>query len=898
MDSSSSIYPPAYANDPEVIARLQMQGQRAQLALKKKLESLPPAAKPSTCKAGIDNERLAARYKQRKMQAPLQQPAQEPISAFQAGSNTILADMSKIRAQARIQTIGRMAEIAANTNAHVLRMQVEIEALQEQKTDSSRYDAEFCQRAEALKASIRAFAADRPHSGPEFERHIVAIKQAMDNFEASIAAMSAQATERFQESVAEVQNKLNLNEKLHSHLDELAYKGIEAIYDDIAVLMQKLLALQDGDVALNKDFNHLQEGISDLQIHMQNDVENLQKQSMHESIQHELELLQEMLDQESQPALKSIMSFYSQMREAFAADLKRVEDLSMDDQFQTLQERIISNSLDVLERELTQLEQGCEALQAQIDALPVSIAHIREMQVQISAGIENVKKILKQQKKAMRQGMLKTIALGATAIMTGGSTLALVNLALNISGLEGKINQLTHKFVQPIAKPLVRVLKPIMAPINKICAPVTQTLAPITQFLGYLNAVQGSVSILNSGGSWQQAGLTIAQNVAPQPGQFARTLFSNPLDSVMREVMKEAAPVLATIQDVKSIMGSADMLVNSLTSAAGALPFSDGDCMGGFVGDIKLAAAQTTNQPTATVQELPSQSQAKVEAPLQNQWPLPKQSIETKGYEPSCLKPAAQAPAKGERTSSGKLENKTSNMRPQLAAKATEGPMKATSLPQKAVAGPELFRGHGGALCTKGDIMIATNAMNNLDEKYGVGAQIINGFRKDIKWGCAAENIQGPAMDVVLPAKPAISQPAIPVKMPVVEMSIYRTAQANLNPLMPFRSQARVDEAMPNKIMVPTANLGDKQRDCSWWGHVQAGIGKIGADEMAKMSPDKFYPKTALGAIKATAHIIKGKAPMADPEDDNIVGKIKSFGDGWQEHRNKCKTTMDLDNKS
>lgn len=64
---------------------------------------------------------------------------------------------------------------------------------------------------------------------------------------------------------------------------------------------------------------------------------------------------------------------------------------------------------------------------------------------------------------------------------------------------------------------------------------------------------------------------------------------------------------------------------------------------------------------------------------------------------------------------------------------------------------PAPFLGLGGISCTHGDIARATNAVNDLDEKYGTTAQIFNGFRKDIKWGCAVEHIsKAPAPNKVV----------------------------------------------------------------------------------------------------------------------------------------------------
>jgi predicted nucleic acid-binding Zn-ribbon protein len=873
MYSSNSLYPPSYVNDPEILARLQMQGERVQL--KRELESLQamlqggagafserllvwhhcfataiesprddfheikaqfctqlqellrgvswfeqpicasmvawlykhgdlpiedelvlaskgageqpaqPSTDASIPKGAVDNARLAARYKQRRMQGQRQE-VQEPARAFQTDGDVSL-DMSAMLSQVRAQRFERMAEIAADTNAHMLRVQAEIALVQEQNCDSGPYDAEFCRRAAVLEAGIADFAAERPDLSLELEGQVSAIKGAMDNLGASIAAMSAQAKERFEVSVEEAHKNFSRYEQLHRHLDELADSGNTAISADIAMVMQNILALQEGDLALNEYLNNMQASIGDVQIDMYKDAENLQTGTTYESIQHELELLQAMLDQESQPALESLMSFYRQMREAFAADMLRVETLSMDDQFSELQKRIVHNSLDALEAELSQLERGCEVLQAQIDALPAAIEHIRAMQAELAEGIKSVRKLLKQQKKAMTQGMLKTIALVATAVMTGGSTLALVDLALDVTGMDAKINKLTQKFVQPLSKPLVKVLKPMMAPINEICAPVMQTLAPITQFMGYLNALQGTVSVLNSGGTWQQAGLTLAQNVAPQSGQFARTFLGNPLDLVMREVMKEAAPMLAMVQDVKSVMGFADTLVGSLSALGDAIPVSDSDCMGGFVDDIRRASC-----PAAEMQRPQQAATGKEEAPrgrVSGQRPALKQNVDTKNHEPSRLKPLAQTAAKAGRPGPAKPEGNVPVARPPLAEKVPVKPLKS-AVQQKPTVQAELFRGHGGALCTRGDIMVATNAMNNLDEKYGVGAQIINGFRTDIKWGCAAENIKGPVQAPAPSVKPARSVPATPVKTPAVEMSIYRTAQANLNPLVELSNAA------------------------------------------------------------------------------------------------------------
>lgn len=56
----------------------------------------------------------------------------------------------------------------------------------------------------------------------------------------------------------------------------------------------------------------------------------------------------------------------------------------------------------------------------------------------------------------------------------------------------------------------------------------------------------------------------------------------------------------------------------------------------------------------------------------------------------------------------------------------------------------ELFEGHGGSQCTVSEILIATNAENALDDgKNSILAQVINGFRSDIRWGCSASNIKG-----------------------------------------------------------------------------------------------------------------------------------------------------------
>lgn len=54
----------------------------------------------------------------------------------------------------------------------------------------------------------------------------------------------------------------------------------------------------------------------------------------------------------------------------------------------------------------------------------------------------------------------------------------------------------------------------------------------------------------------------------------------------------------------------------------------------------------------------------------------------------------------------------------------------------------ERFVGFGGQQCSHGDILVAANATNNLEEKYALAAMVINGFREDIKWACAPEHIK------------------------------------------------------------------------------------------------------------------------------------------------------------
>lgn len=46
----------------------------------------------------------------------------------------------------------------------------------------------------------------------------------------------------------------------------------------------------------------------------------------------------------------------------------------------------------------------------------------------------------------------------------------------------------------------------------------------------------------------------------------------------------------------------------------------------------------------------------------------------------------------------------------------------------------DFFVGFGGSQCTHGDIVAAASAMNNLDEKYGIASQIVNGLSESIRW--------------------------------------------------------------------------------------------------------------------------------------------------------------------
>jgi hypothetical protein len=58
--------------------------------------------------------------------------------------------------------------------------------------------------------------------------------------------------------------------------------------------------------------------------------------------------------------------------------------------------------------------------------------------------------------------------------------------------------------------------------------------------------------------------------------------------------------------------------------------------------------------------------------------------------------------------------------------------------------GNDCYSGHGGAVCTVGNVISGTTAMNSLTDDAGIGSQLSAAvIGQKANWACAAENITG-----------------------------------------------------------------------------------------------------------------------------------------------------------
>lgn len=802
---------------------------------------LPPLQHPNATRMRPEDEarmqRMRARAHmhhqaervQRQSQIPLQNLRNQGREADDAGANASAATESHLQ---RIQrTLERHdAELAAVNNA--------IQELMQQSGDVQRQDLEHDRRILALAQGIDRQGRQDPYPQRNIEERRIAEQEIQEIAELSamLARGSQAADEAFQVVAAAVRDGLHQISERQSDLESLEQTQVQATDYALSAIAAEIEDLQRELSDLDGSFHRLQAG---LQVHAENArliAGQIDEMSSEEYCQQELQWLQHALEQLPDPVVDRILPFYRQMRADFASNMRRVERLNVEDELLGLQRNLLENSVALIDQQLDQIEMQSQALQAEMNALPQAIENTKSSLLQLQAYTSQVKKLLKKQQKAQFMDLLQTVAAGATVVMTGGSSLAILELVVTATGLDEKINQLTQKIMQPLTKCILKPFMPIIAPIAK-------ATAPINKYLGIVNAVLTPASILIGGGTLEQAlKATIESQVLSMfSAKGSLNLILNPVDALMQEVMKSAAPIFSTMSNLSTAVDSTKAIVNDLTPQLTA--GQQTTCTAAQ--DARVSKVDPRTPPRAANTErqaLPSKN-----TPQASTKETPRK-LNTTGRV-NVLRKAENTPAEKEMNVSKRVSKQT----PLTADKRLIPPKPVAQMKVSTVT--TNFQQKPAKVAT---------AQPSKDAEVSLRAQVKTTNQKN-------------------------------------EMSIYRTAQANLNPLMPFARpsvQAKQPSAL-NKTGTPTANLKNANSpnalDCSWKGSFRAGMERIAEDEMAKMSPEQFKKDFVKGTKKLAANIAKNKASMQDPVDDEIVGQIFSFSAGWKEHNDKCQASTSLD---
>ncbi|TAK74001.1 MAG: hypothetical protein EPO11_07600 [Gammaproteobacteria bacterium] len=243
-----------------------------------------------------------------------------------------------------------------------------------------------------------------------------------------------------------------------------------------------------------------------------------------------------------------------------------------------------------------------------------------------------------------------------------------------------KIVKESAKVVKKVDDTTQKLTKPITEPVAKVIAPV---VAPVAQIITPINKVLSPVNAVLTPVAILTGGGTLQQAVAAVvKGQVVDKMVA-PITNTVNHIIN---PVDAVIGDAMEPVVSVIATIDSADTLTKNVP--------------EIADNLMPPKPVVQKAELMQPVQSKPK-PITQQFFQPK----SVGQQIPPSTPVVQ----------------------QIPPKPTQ----------------QFFEGWGGAQCTRRDILIATNAMNNLNERHGTSELIANGWR-NIRWECAAENIKVP----------------------------------------------------------------------------------------------------------------------------------------------------------
>ncbi|HFL2714582.1 TPA: tetratricopeptide repeat protein [Legionella pneumophila] len=303
------------------------------------------------------------------------------------------------------------------------------------------------------------------------------------------------------------------------------------------------------------------------------------------------------------------------------------------------------------------------------------------------------------------------------------------------------INQVTGKITHPITK----VTYPVLKPVVKVLEPVNSVLLPI-------NTVLTPISVVTTGGTLESAILATAKehvfDKITKPLTESVNHFVNPVDALICDATKPLSPILSTMGSVLCLASQLETIGSQERQELGSETKSENK-------ETLTNKKEHNQQRVGNENSHPPKSQEQLYLDYLDKTQQPRVSpMNTESPSNSTVTNTITSKQKHKSNSQPKeTESKSMGQKkeinPESQHSSTTQILKLigtdSRIQKPVVTGtPQIFKGLYDISCTQHEILKAANAMNDLDEQYGIATQLINGQRKDIKWGCAPEHIQAP----------------------------------------------------------------------------------------------------------------------------------------------------------
>ncbi|MBA3604175.1 MAG: hypothetical protein H0W50_11190 [Parachlamydiaceae bacterium] len=255
---------------------------------------------------------------------------------------------------------------------------------------------------------------------------------------------------RFEIAVGEINTNLEIIAVQKEDFERFEEISNNTLKNDINEIAQEIISLHEGNQDLANTLALLQECIENHQEAVQQNDVLIDQIGSEEFIQQEMEHLQGILNQLPDPILDELQNSSNQLARDFTINCSRIDALKIDSQLIVLQTKLFEISTSTVEKQLNQLENDFKTLFQQVYSLSNAIEHTKQLQLHLETNIKQVKKLIKNQKKALTKGLVERVVSGTIAIATGNGVSWAINTAAEMSGLDEKLNKIIQK--NPINK--------------------------------------------------------------------------------------------------------------------------------------------------------------------------------------------------------------------------------------------------------------------------------------------------------------------------------------------------------------------------------------------------------------------------------------------------------------